>query len=92
MTNKPSHTGKDGYIRIVVGQSAYKDANKRYNQEDYLFTRLAFIVSAEFANSERSLTTLTRVLEKILGQKRADEYMNNYDPQKLVTDLTNNKV
>ncbi len=97
MSNEQLQTGKDGYIRIVVGQSPYKDANKRYNQEDYLFTRPAFIVSNEAATNNKNLKTLIRVLGMTLGKNQVEKYINYYNSttdgaRKIVADLTSNGI
>lgn len=72
MSNEQLQTGKDGYIRIVVGQSPYKP-DKRYDQDDYLFTRPAFIVSNEAATNNKNLKTLIRVLGMILGKDQVEK-------------------
>ena len=95
MTNKQLRTGKDGYIRIVVGQSPYKSADKRYNQEDYLFTRPAFIVSDKKAENIQDLKTMAIVLGMIFGKEKAKEYIINYKSigaAELVNDLTRNGI
>ena len=96
MSNEQLQTGKDGYIRIVVGQSPYKD-DKRYDQEDYLFTRPAFIVSNQAATNNKKLKTLIRVLGMILGKDQVKKYINYYNSttdgaRKIVDDLTSKGI